>query len=72
MTDNVEELVERARKLPPAERARLVQGILQTLDQPDAALDAEWREEVERRIDGAEAGDRPATPWSEARRRLGL
>jgi hypothetical protein len=50
----------------------LVQGILQTLDQSDAAVDAEWREEVERRVDGAEAGDRPATRWSEARRKLGL
>jgi putative addiction module component (TIGR02574 family) len=72
MTDHVEELVEQARKLSPAERARLVQGILQTLDHPDAGIDAEWREEVERRAAGAEAGERAATPWSQARRKLGL
>jgi putative addiction module component (TIGR02574 family) len=72
MNDDVDELTRQALKLSPAERARLVKSILETLDEPDAAVDAQWRTEVERRADGMDDGTRTATPWNEARRKLGL
>ncbi len=68
MSQATDDLLQRAKALPPADRARLVGEILATLDEPDAA----WRDEVERRVDAADRGERSSTDWTEARRRLGL
>lgn len=38
---------------------------------PDPAVDAAWQQEAERRAEGMDDGSRPATPWSEARKKLG-
>ena len=67
-----QELLDRARHLSAADRARLVGGILESLDEPDPAIDQAWRDEVERRADGMDDGTRPAAPWTEARKSLGL
>jgi len=50
------ELLEQARKLDPAERLELVDGLLQSLDRPDPAVDAVWLEEAERRLAAYRAG----------------
>jgi putative addiction module component (TIGR02574 family) len=67
-----DELLEAARRLPPAERARLVEGILHTLDEPDPAIEAAWTEEIERRIDDLDLGRMKARPWKDVKGRLGL
>ena len=59
-------------RLPPAERARLVEGILHTLDEPDPSIEAAWAEEVERRIDAVDSGRVKTRPWNEVKGRLGL
>lgn len=67
----VEALLDRVRELSPAERARLVSLVLQSLDEPDAVIDLEWQAEAERRVDGMDDGSRSSTPWTEARKTLG-
>lgn len=51
MPDPVAELVERGRALPPEDRERLVDQLLESLNEPAAAqLDAAWESEIERRL----------------------
>jgi putative addiction module component (TIGR02574 family) len=51
MNDQVSELVQRARALPPEDRERLVDQVLESLNEPAAAgLDASWEEEIARRL----------------------
>ena len=71
-SDKVRAILERVRELSAAERARLVGMVLESLDEPDPAVEAAWQVEVERRADGMDDGSRGATPWSEARKTLGL
>ena len=40
----------REQSLPPADKALVVDKLLSSLDQPDEAIDALWRKEVEDRI----------------------
>lgn len=72
MTETLRELLEKARGLAPTERASLVGELLATLDEPDAGVEAAWRQEVERRVDIIERDHPAAIPWNEARGRLGL
>ena len=51
MPDQVSELVKRGRELPPAERERLVDELLESLNEPAASeLDAAWNTEIDRRL----------------------
>jgi putative addiction module component (TIGR02574 family) len=45
-----EQIISQALSLPPAEKARVVDELLSSLDQPNPEIDALWREEVEDRI----------------------
>ncbi len=51
-----QEILKEALELPPTARANLVDQLLASLDQPDEAIDALWRKEVERRIEAYESG----------------
>ena len=58
MPDQVSELVKRGRELPPAERERLVDGLLESLNEPAASeLDAAWNTEIERRLAEFDRGE---------------
>ena len=50
MNTETQEIIDRALSLPPADKARVVDKLLSSLDQPDEAIDALWRKEVEDRI----------------------
>ena len=51
MPDQVSELVKRGHELPLAERERLVDELLASLNEPAASeLDAAWNAEIERRL----------------------
>jgi putative addiction module component (TIGR02574 family) len=51
MPDQVSELVKRGRALPPEDRERLVDQLLESLNEPAAAeLNAAWESEIERRL----------------------
>ena len=58
MPDQVSELVKRGRELPPAERERLVDELLESLNEPAASeLDAAWNTEIERRLAEFDSGE---------------
>lgn len=57
MQDPVAELVRQGRQLPPADRERLVDGLLESLNTAEAgALDASWEQEIERRLAEYDSG----------------
>ena len=65
MDDIVQELGKEARKLSPAERIRLVDEILSSLDQTDPSLDQRWATEAEDRIAAYRRGEIRALDLSE-------
>lgn len=77
MTDmSTTEIRDAAMKLPAEEKVRLAEALLASLDDPDqAAIDAAWADEAERRIDALDSGRTTAIPTDdvlrdiEARRR---
>eukprot|EP01036_Dinobryon_divergens_P017761 gene17761-24148_t len=50
MTTTAEALSAQAAQQPPAERIEVVERILDSLDQPDALLEALWTEEANDRM----------------------
>jgi putative addiction module component (TIGR02574 family) len=50
------EILEQALKLKPVERILVVEGLLQSLDEPDKNLDAIWAEEAEKRLQAYREG----------------
>jgi putative addiction module component (TIGR02574 family) len=51
MNTRIRALTEEAERLPAADRVRLVEHLLATLDKPDADIDRAWIEECKRRLD---------------------
>jgi putative addiction module component (TIGR02574 family) len=73
MADLVAELVEQARALEPGERSRLVELLLESLQEsPLAEIEAAWAQEVERRVAAYKRGEvetyAPEDVFAEARR----
>jgi putative addiction module component (TIGR02574 family) len=58
-------LAEEAERLPPADRIRLVQHLLATLEKPDAGIDRAWFEECQRRLDSYLRGETTASDAEE-------
>jgi putative addiction module component (TIGR02574 family) len=57
MPDPVSELVQRGRALAPADRERLVDQLLESLNEPASTeLDAAWEAEIERRLAEYDSG----------------
>ena len=59
------EIRNRAMELPVLEKARLVDELLSSLDQPDEEIDALWRKEIEDRIKAYQAGKLQSVPLAE-------
>ena len=58
MADLVAELVERGKSLSPEDRARVVDLLLETLEDPsDASIAEAWRTELRSRISAYERGE---------------
>jgi putative addiction module component (TIGR02574 family) len=58
MHDQVAELVEKGRLLPPEERERLVEGLLESLNESaSSSLDPAWEVEIEKRLAEYDRGD---------------
>jgi len=57
MSETAKTLSERARELPPADRLRVVDGILSSLDETDGALDRLWAREAEDRLSAWRRGE---------------
>jgi putative addiction module component (TIGR02574 family) len=58
-------------KLSAPERAALVEGLVESLDKPDPALDALWLKEAESRLAAYRAGELEAVDAQEAFAELG-
>lgn len=65
MTNNAEALSAQAVKLPPEERMEVVERILDSLDEPDPALDALWAKEADDRLAAYRRGELKAMALSE-------
>lgn len=60
-----EALSAQAAQLPPAERMAVVERILDSLDQPDPALDALWAKEADDRLTAYRRGEIKAVALSD-------
>ncbi len=61
MQDQVMELAERGKALSTEDRSRLVDLLLESLDEaPLADVETAWNEEAERRLEAYDRGDLPA------------
>lgn len=56
MSANAENVLKEALSLSALDRAKLVEELLTSLDQPDEAIDAAWRKEIESRLAAHESG----------------
>ena len=65
MTNAAKTLRAQARKLSPAERIELVDDILASLDEPDAAVDRLWAREAEERLAAYRRGEIKAVALEE-------
>ena len=65
-TMTTEQIINQVLSLPPADKARLVDELLSSLDQPDEAIDALWRKEVEDRIAAYNRGSLKSVSLEEA------
>ena len=65
MTTAAESLSAQIVQLPPAERMEVVERILDSLDQPDAALDALWAKEADDRLTAYRHGEIKAVALSD-------
>lgn len=62
----IEELSARAKTLPPEDRARLAEEMLESLEQdPDSEIEVAWDREIERRVAEVEAGTAKLIPAEE-------
>ncbi len=57
MTKSAKDLVESAKRLPLAERAAVIEALLDSMDAPDPILDAKWTVEAESRLAAHESGE---------------
>lgn len=57
MTSSVKSVLDRALRLPPNDRAALVENLIRSLDKPDPSLDAEWLKEAEDRLAAYRSGE---------------
>jgi len=66
MPDLVAELSERAKVLPPEDRARLAEALLASLEEsPSPEVDVAWDAEIKKRIAEVEAGTARLVPAEE-------
>ena len=70
MTQQTEELLQKALSLPDAERAELAGSLLASLDTTiDPDVDAAWQQELAHRLDEVRSGKATTIPWDQVQRR---
>ncbi|MEQ1695299.1 MAG: addiction module protein [Hyphomicrobiaceae bacterium] len=65
MNEPVKKLTDEAAALTPDEQAELVEGILQTLDVPDRAIEAAWAAEIKDRLAACRRGELETVDFDE-------
>lgn len=71
MSASAETLLRQALQLPSNDRAALVEGLITSLDKPDAELDALWLKEAEGRLAAYRSGELGAVDADEVFAELG-
>lgn len=71
MSTSAENLLRQALELSPNDRAALVEGLITSLDKPDAQLDTLWLKEAESRMAAYRAGEVGAIDADEVFAELG-
>lgn len=67
--ESVSQLAEKAVKLEPVERIRLVEAILYSLDKPDHDIEKRWIAESEARYEAYKRGELDAVDWEDIKTR---
>lgn len=62
---STKEILEQALRLKPEERFIVVEGLLESLDEPDKKLDDIWAEEAEKRLKAYREGRLEGIPMEE-------
>jgi putative addiction module component (TIGR02574 family) len=62
---NTDHILKEASVLSPFEKARLIDQLISTLDEPDKKMDALWAKEVEDRIEAYDRGKLKAVSLEE-------
>jgi putative addiction module component (TIGR02574 family) len=71
MGSEAKKLLEQALRLPKEERARVIAGLIESLDEAaNRDVEAQWDEEIAKRIADFKSGAVKPIPWPEARRRI--
>jgi putative addiction module component (TIGR02574 family) len=71
MTKTAEQLLEQALALEPADRAAIVDELMDTLEpSTNAEYVSRWTQEIQSRIEDHESGKVKAASWDEARTRI--
>ena len=65
MADRIEEIIAKARALAPADRVRLAEDLLSTVQEADEETEAAWDAEIRRRIAEIDAGTAKLIPAEE-------
>jgi putative addiction module component (TIGR02574 family) len=65
MKMSTKELLEEALKLKADEKFTIVEGLLRSLDEPDATLESIWAEEAEKRLKAYREGRLEGIPMEE-------
>lgn len=63
--ESSKELLAKAMKLKPQERYSLIEGLIQSLDEPNKEIDAIWAEEAEKRLKAYRTGKLKGIPYKE-------
>ena len=71
MNPTIDDLLEQALKLKPAERAKMAERLLTSLDtETDLETELAWQKEVQKRVQEIDDGQIVCLPWEEVRNRL--
>jgi putative addiction module component (TIGR02574 family) len=71
VTDQLDQVLDQALKLPPGARAALAGSLLDSLDESvDETAEQDWNAEIQRRLRQLDAGRLQTIPWPEARRQI--
>ena len=68
---SAESLIKHALEMPDAERARIAQRLIASLEKtPDLAIEEAWQQEIAGRIREVDSGEVTCIPWEVVRDRL--
>lgn len=62
MPSTLKQIEAQARVLPPEERAKLAESLLESLHSPLAEIEHAWADEIERRVAAFDRGEVPTYP----------